>query len=240
VYRSLFRQVTISSARPGSGPVRQLAQVIFGLQRQIFVESRSADTFCTRSSRLVRSPVSPDCHFELRNGQMTKALLLLLLISGSQPATVTDRNAVTDSEPSGMAKLTDSQTPVGNLNSVRHSSVKIPQAVAFLRPTATLTDPDRSIPTLTPRARVLRRRQVLRGGASQTMDGLISLIQSNVAPDCWDFSGTGFSGGSGASSGNGGETGRQNAENLAELIQQTIQPTTWQVNGGNGSISLFP
>jgi hypothetical protein len=69
------------------------------------------------------------------------------------------------------------------------------------------------------------------------MAGLISLIQTNVAPDCWEFGGNSSSGGSGA--GNGASTGRRNAENLAELIQQTTQPLSWEINGGNGSISIY-
>jgi len=67
------------------------------------------------------------------------------------------------------------------------------------------------------------------------MGELISLIQTKVAPDCWEFGGGGFSSGS---SGSGGKT-RQNAENLAELIQQTARPLSWEINGGNGTISIF-
>lgn len=94
------------------------------------------------------------------------------------------------------------------------------------------------IRTMTARERLLRRRSALRGGQQSATGGLISLIQTNVAPDCWEFGGTGFSVGSGT--GNGLGSGRQNAENLAELIQQTAQPQSWEINGGNGSISIFP
>jgi hypothetical protein len=69
------------------------------------------------------------------------------------------------------------------------------------------------------------------------MSGLISLIQTNVASDCWEFGGTGFSTGSGT--GNGSSNSRQNAENLVELIEQTTRPLSWEINGGNGSISIF-
>lgn len=87
------------------------------------------------------------------------------------------------------------------------------------------------------RDRILRRRKALRGGQQNSMSGLISLIQSNVAPDCWEFGGTGISTGNGT--GNGSSNSLQNAENLAELIEQTTQPQSWQINGGNGSISIF-
>ncbi|MGZ0166335.1 MAG: hypothetical protein ACKVII_20630 [Planctomycetales bacterium] len=87
------------------------------------------------------------------------------------------------------------------------------------------------------RDRILRRRKALRGGQQNSMSGLISLIQTNVAPDCWKFGGTGFSTGSGT--GNGSSNSLQNAENLVELIEQTTQPPSWQINGGNGSISIF-
>lgn len=101
-------------------------------------------------------------------------------------------------------------------------------------------------PTLTSRERILKRRQAvretraneLRGGHQQSMDGLISLIQSNVAPDCWEFGGTGFTNGSGAANGSSNNS-LQNAENLAELIQQSASPLSWEINGGNGSISIF-
>lgn len=87
------------------------------------------------------------------------------------------------------------------------------------------------------RDRILRRRKALRGGQQNSMSGLISLIQSNVTPDCWEFDGTGFSTGNGT--GNGSSNSLQNAENLVELIEQTTQPPSWQINGGNGSISIF-
>jgi hypothetical protein len=99
--------------------------------------------------------------------------------------------------------------------------------------------------TMTSRERLLRRRQALRssqrqslrGGQQQAMDGLISLIQTNVAPECWELGGVGFSGGGGA--GNSYGSSRRNAENLAELIQQTTRPLSWEINEGNGSISIF-
>ena len=95
-------------------------------------------------------------------------------------------------------------------------------------------EPQLAIHKMTARERILRRRAAMRGGQKQAMDGLISMIQSKVAPDCWEFGGASFSGGTGQGS------GRQNAENLAELIQQTIQPLSWEINGGNGSIQTFP
>lgn len=93
--------------------------------------------------------------------------------------------------------------------------------------------PRKGVTQLTFRERILRRRRALRGGQQQSMDSLISLIQSTVAPDCWDF--TGNAGGNAGSSGS-----RQGAENLAELIQQTVEPSSWEINGGNGSIDIFP
>lgn len=87
------------------------------------------------------------------------------------------------------------------------------------------------------RAARIRRQQQLQGGQQQAMDGLISLIQTNVAPGCWEFGGTGFS--NGGNTVNGPGNSLQNAENLAELIQQTTQPLSWEINGGNGSISIF-
>jgi hypothetical protein len=112
-------------------------------------------------------------------------------------------------------------------------------------PTATSETLRAGVRMLTSRERILKRRQAvrksranaLRGGQQQSMDSLISLIQSNVAPDCWEFGGTGFSSGSGAA--NGSSNSLQNAENLAELIQQTARPLSWEINGGNGSISIF-
>ena len=100
---------------------------------------------------------------------------------------------------------------------------------------------------LTSRERILKRRQTvkntqknrLRGGQQQATDGLISLIQTNVAPDCWEFGGSGFSGAGAGGAGNGSSNSLQNAENLAELIQQTTRPLSWEINGGNGSISIF-
>ena len=87
------------------------------------------------------------------------------------------------------------------------------------------------------RDRILRRRMALRGGQQDSMSGLISLIQSNVAPDCWELGGTNISTANGT--GNGTGNSLQNAENLVELIEQTTQPPSWQINGGNGSISIF-
>ena len=90
----------------------------------------------------------------------------------------------------------------------------------------------------TSRDRILQRRKALRGGQQSSTSSLISLIQTNVAPDCWEFDGIGFSAGNGT--GNGSGSGRRNAENLAELIQQNAQPLYWEINGGSGSISIFP
>lgn len=112
-------------------------------------------------------------------------------------------------------------------------------------PAATSETPQPEVRTLTSRERILKRRQAVRrtranvlpGGQQQSMDGLISLIQSTVAPDCWEFGGTGFSSGAGVANGSGNSL--QNAENLAELIQQTTRPLSWEINGGNGSISIF-
>ena len=103
---------------------------------------------------------------------------------------------------------------------------------------ATDREPRLETQRMTSRDRILQRRKALRGGQQSSTSGLISLIQTNVAPDCWEFGGTSFSVGSGT--GNGSSSGRQNAENLAELIQQTAQPLSWEINGGNGSISIFP
>ncbi len=112
-------------------------------------------------------------------------------------------------------------------------------------PTVATATSSSEVRLLTSRERILKRRQAvkntqkntLRGGQQQAMNGLISLIQSTVAPDCWEFGGTGFSGVGGA--GNGSSNSLQNAENLAELIQQTTRPLSWEINGGNGSISIF-
>lgn len=111
--------------------------------------------------------------------------------------------------------------------------------------TATSGTPLSAARTVTSRERILKRRQAvrktransLRGGQQQSMDGLISLIRSTVAPDCWEFGGTGFFSGAGAT--NGSSKSLQNAENLAELIQRTTRPLSWEINGGNGSISIF-
>lgn len=102
---------------------------------------------------------------------------------------------------------------------------------------ATNHEPSSETSRAASRDRILRRRKALRGGQQNSMSGLISLIQSNVAPDCWEFGGTGFSTGNGT--GNGSGNSLQNAENLVELIEQTTQPPSWQINGGNGSISIF-
>ena len=48
-------------------------------------------------------------------------------------------------------------------------------------------EPQLAIHKMTARERILRRRAALRGGQKQAMDGLISMIQSKVAPDCWEF-----------------------------------------------------
>ncbi|MFT5327713.1 MAG: hypothetical protein ACI8P0_005605 [Planctomycetaceae bacterium] len=104
---------------------------------------------------------------------------------------------------------------------------------------ATNRDPIPETRRTTSRDRILRRRKALRGGQQNSMSGLISLIQTNVAPDCWEFGGTGFSTGTGSGTGNGSSNSLQNAENLVELIEQTTQPPSWQINGGNGSISIF-
>ena len=121
----------------------------------------------------------------------------------------------------------------------------VEKTVEHPSPTATSQTPRPEVRTLTSRERILKRRQAvrktranaLRGGQQQSMDGLISLIQSTVAPDCWEFGGAGLSSGGGAA--NGSSNSLQNAENLAELIQQTASPLSWEINGGNGSISIF-
>ena len=141
---------------------------------------------------------------------MANTLVLMLLISGSSPADV-EHPPLSPAKPLAVSVASN-----------RDSSPESRRTAS--RRTAS-------------RDRILRRRKALRGGQQNSMSDLISLIQSNVAPDCWDFGGTGFSTGSGAV--NGSSNSLQNAENLVELIEQTTQPPSWQINGGNGSISIF-
>tara|TARA_R110002072_G_scaffold271038_2_gene430912 strand:- start:3391 stop:3798 length:408 start_codon:yes stop_codon:yes gene_type:complete len=117
---------------------------------------------------------------------------------------------------------------------IEHKQFSPDRAAAVTVTTSHELEP--GIRELTARERILRRRAALRGGQQKSMDGLISLIQSKVAPDCWEFGGASLSVGTG----NGPGSSRRNAENLAELMQQTIQPLSWEINGGNGSIQIFP
>lgn len=140
---------------------------------------------------------------------------------------------------------TVTQQPAGSSETVGSSTVKRTEvSPATAGPQATRANAPQEIRAITSRERILRRRRALRGslqgGQQQAMGELISLIQSTVAPDCWEFSGGGFSGFGAAPSGNNAGSGGQNAENLAELIQQTVRPLSWEINGGGGSISIFP
>jgi hypothetical protein len=92
-------------------------------------------------------------------------------------------------------------------------------------------------------------------GAGSNAAQLIDLIQTTVAPDEWEppaaigiFGGGGggpFGGGGGAGGLAGGGAGGfpaglgTNTANLIELIQTTIEPFSWDVNGGPGSIQPF-
>ncbi len=50
--------------------------------------------------------------------------------------------------------------------------------------------------------------------------------------------GLGFAAGGGAGTSFDAETQR-NAQALVDLIQRTISPSSWDVNGGNGSVRYF-
>lgn len=77
------------------------------------------------------------------------------------------------------------------------------------------------------------RNQSLRGGAADASQ-LIGLIQTTIAPDCWEAPVA-----AGGFAGNGlGGPGSQR-DQLIELIQDTIDPESWDINGGPGSISVF-
>jgi hypothetical protein len=99
---------------------------------------------------------------------------------------------------------------------------------------------------LSDRLGALRRREQRRGtahsgGTAADMQSLITLIETTIAPDTWEPSGSGtLSGGmlSGGGALSGGIAG--GASELLDLIQTTIEPETWEINGGNGSIVYFP
>jgi hypothetical protein len=91
-------------------------------------------------------------------------------------------------------------------------------------------------------------------GAGSNAAQLIDLIQSAVAPDDWEppaaigiFGGGGGGPAGGAAAGGlgGGGAGGSpaglgtNTTNLIDLIQATIEPFSWDVNGGPGSIQPF-
>ncbi len=76
----------------------------------------------------------------------------------------------------------------------------------------------------------------LHGGGADASQ-LIELIQTTVAPDCWQapVGGGGF-GGFGNPPGGGGTTQR---DQLIDLIQETVKPESWDIHGGPGSIGVF-
>jgi hypothetical protein len=179
---------------------------------------------------------------------MTHALALILLAAGSSPidAEAADAAVGLDQQQRAASVVsTATQLKTGSSDAVVLSTAKRPNDPAAAdRQQAEPAVKPQGLRAMTSRERILRRRRAsratLQGGQQQTMDGLISLIQSTVAPDCWEFSGGGFSGFGAAASGNNAGSGRQNAQNLAELIQQTTRPLSWEINGGSGSISIFP
>jgi hypothetical protein len=68
---------------------------------------------------------------------------------------------------------------------------------------------------------------------------LLDLIQTTVAPSSWQPYGPGsisvFGGGGGAAGG-----GRSGARRLVDVIQENVRPQTWDVNGGYGTIHVWP
>lgn len=78
-----------------------------------------------------------------------------------------------------------------------------------------------------------RKVRKLNGSGGSDFGGLIRLIETSVVPDCWDT--TGFSS---ATSGPGGSA-TQGAQQLADLIQQEVEPQSWDINGGLGSIGFL-
>lgn len=179
---------------------------------------------------------------------MTHAIALILLATGSSPidAGPAERAVGFDQQQRKESVASNAtQPPAGSFDAVALSTANRPAdpaATDVLQAEPALTR--RDLRAMTSRERILRRRRAsraaLQGGQQQAMGELISLIQSTVAPDCWELSGGGFSGFGAATPGNNGSSGRQNSENLVELIQQTARPLSWEINGGSGSIGIFP
>jgi hypothetical protein len=163
---------------------------------------------------------------------MAKTLALMLLMSGSPPTEIMTLSTESRDATEVSKSSSDSR------NAANHSGLEPRRSTVETGSSSTVAG--NSVHGTTARQRILRRQQALRGGQQQAMDGLISLIQSNIAPDCWEFVGSGISVGNGNAAGSGQSASQQNAENLVELIQQTTRPLSWDVNGGNGSISIFP
>jgi hypothetical protein len=88
---------------------------------------------------------------------------------------------------------------------------------------------------------------------------LIEIIESTIRPDSWaarggagviagrggGVAGAGAGGGVGGFGGgiHGGGLGRaraEQAEHLIDLIQKTIRPESWEINGGRGTIMYWP
>lgn len=93
----------------------------------------------------------------------------------------------------------------------------------------------------TPTQDVIRDSHVPVAGTGSDFESLITLIQSEVAPESWEYAAAGgvlsTVGPTGQNSGQGGTRARANA--LADLIKQETSPHTWDINGGPGTISIF-
>ncbi len=89
-------------------------------------------------------------------------------------------------------------------------------------------------------------------GVADPGEALIELIESTIRPDSWrDAGGRGAivahgprgraaGGFGGGIHGGGGGGAAVQAEALIELIENTVRPETWEVNGGRGSIMYWP
>jgi hypothetical protein len=97
-------------------------------------------------------------------------------------------------------------------------------------------------------------------GVADPGEALIELIESTIRPDSWRDAGgrgaivahgpRGRAAGAGAAGGAGGFGGgihggggggaAVQAEALIELIENTVRPETWEVNGGRGTIMYWP
>ncbi len=93
------------------------------------------------------------------------------------------------------------------------------------------------------------------GPAAEGLDDLVNLIQKTIRPDDWVLAqrvGPGAAGGQGAGGAAAGQAGagggfgggieqqtQANGEALAQLIQDTIAPDSWDIRGGPGTIIYY-